>query len=179
MKYSKQWLLANKTEHTDYLLFWGHKPSNDGSITNTCFSQWWVSPFTVEGIEYPTAEHWMMAEKARLFKDAAQLANILATEKPAAAKAFGRKVENFDPSVWEAKKGEIVIKGNVAKFSQNLGLQAFLLATHGKIIVESSPRDQIWGIGLGPENPLATQPEHWRGQNLLGFALMEVRDLLR
>ena len=75
MKYSKQWLLANKTEKTDYLLFWGHKPSNDGSITNTCFSQWWVSPFTVEGIEYPTAEHWMMAEKARLFKDDKQFAD--------------------------------------------------------------------------------------------------------
>ncbi len=178
MKYSKQWLIATKTDQTEYLLFWGHTPSKDGSITKTCFSQWWVCPFTIDGINYPTAEHWMMAEKARLFNDAAQLANILATEKPAAAKAFGRKVENFDPSVWEAQKCAIVIKGNVAKFSQNLDLQAFLLATDGKIIVEASPRDQIWGIGLSPENPLATQPEHWRGQNLLGFALMEVRDIL-
>jgi ribA/ribD-fused uncharacterized protein len=178
MKYSKKWLLANKTDHTEYLLFWGHTPSKDGSITKTCFSQWWACPFTIDGITYPTAEHWMMAEKARLFKDDVQLANILATEKPAAVKAFGRKVENFAPPLWEAKKGEIVIKGNVAKFSQNVDLKAFLLATKGKIIVEASPRDQIWGIGLGPENPLATQPEHWRGQNLLGFALMEVRDIL-
>jgi ribA/ribD-fused uncharacterized protein len=178
MKYSKQWLLANKTEHTEYLLFWGHSPSKDGSITKTCFSQWWVANFTIDGINYPTAEHWMMAEKARLFKDNKQLANILVTEKPAAAKAFGRKVENFDPSVWEQKKGAIVIKGNVHKFSQNLDLQAFLLATGDKIIVEASPRDQIWGIGLGTENPLALQPEHWRGRNLLGFALMEVRDIL-
>jgi ribA/ribD-fused uncharacterized protein len=178
MKYSKQWLLANKTEHTEYLLFWGHKPSNDGSITNTCFSQWWVSPFTVEGITYPTAEHWMMAEKARLFDDKVQLANILATKKPAAAKSFGRKVENFDPSVWDAQKGDIVIKGNVHKFSQNLDLKAFLLATGSKIIVEASPVDRIWGIGLPPDNPYSWQPEKWQGRNLLGFALMEVRDIL-
>jgi ribA/ribD-fused uncharacterized protein len=178
MKYSKKWLLANKTEATEYLLFWGHTPSKDGSIIKTCFSQWWACPFTIEDIAYPTAEHWMMAEKARLFKDDVQLANILATEKPAAAKAFGRKVENFAPPLWEAQKGDIVINGNVAKFSQNADLKAFLLATKDKIIVEASPRDQIWGIGLSPENPLATQPEHWRGQNLLGFALMEVRDIL-
>jgi ribA/ribD-fused uncharacterized protein len=178
MKYSKKWLIANQTDATEYLLFWGHTPSKDGSITKACFSQWWLCPFTIDGIAYPTAEHWMMAEKARLFDDKMQLANILATEKPAAAKAFGRQVENFDPSVWEAKKVEIVVKGNVAKFSQNVDLQAFLLATGDKIIVEASPRDQIWGIGLGPENPLATQPEKWRGQNLLGFALMEVRDIL-
>ena len=176
MKYSKKWLIATKTEATEYLLFWGHTPSKDGSITKTCFSQWWMCPFMIDGISYPTAEHWMMAEKARLFNDNVQLANILATEKPAAAKAFGRKVGNFDPSVWEAKKGDIVIKGNVAKFSQNADLQAFLLATGDKIIVEASPVDSIWGIGLAPENPLATQPEKWRGQNLLGFALMEVRE---
>jgi ribA/ribD-fused uncharacterized protein len=178
MKYSKKWLLANKTDKTEYLLFWGHTPSKDGSITKTCFSQWWHCPFTINTISYPTAEHWMMAEKARLFKDDVQLANILATEKPAAAKAFGRKVENFDASVWEQKKGGIVINGNVAKFSQNPDLQAFLLATSNKIIVEASPLDQIWGIGLDPDNPLATQPEKWRGQNLLGFALMEVRDII-
>ena len=178
MKYSKKWLITTKTDQTEYLLFWGHTPSKDGSITKTCFSQWWVCPFTIDGITYPTAEHWMMAEKARLFGDKVQLANILATEKPAAAKAFGRKVEHFAPSVWEANKGDIVIKGNVAKFSQNVDLQAFLLATGDKIIVEASPLGQIWGIGLGPENPLATQPEKWRGQNLLGFALMEVRDIL-
>lgn len=178
MKYSQQWLIAHQTEKTEYLLFWGHTPSKDGSITKACFSQWWSSSFTVEGIVYPTAEHWMMAEKARLFGDNVQLAAILQTEKPAAAKAFGRKVENFDPTVWEQKKNEIVVTGNVHKFSQNPVFQSFLLATGDKIIVEASPRDQIWGIGLGPENPLALIPEKWRGQNLLGFALMEVRDIL-
>jgi ribA/ribD-fused uncharacterized protein len=178
MQYSTKWLIATKTDATEYLLFWGHTPSKDGSITKTCFSQWWACPFTIDGITYPTAEHWMMAEKARLFDDKVQLANILATEKPAAAKAFGRKVEGFDPSLWEAKKGDIVIKGNVAKFSQNADLQSFLLKTGDKIIVEASPVDPVWGIGLAPENPLATQPEHWFGENLLGFALMEVRDVL-
>ena len=151
MKYTKQWLIANHNEKTEYLLFWGHQPSRDGSITKTCFSQWWEQSFTVEGIPYLTAEHWMMAEKARLFKDNVALAKILAATKPAAAKALGREVLNFDPSVWNDKKREIVVQGNVYKFSQNAELQAFLLATGDKIIVEASPRDQIWGIGLGPE----------------------------
>jgi ribA/ribD-fused uncharacterized protein len=178
MKYNKQWLIANQTEKTEYLCFWGHAPSRDGSITKTCFSQWFDCPFTVEGIEYPTAEHWMMAEKARLFGDEKQLSAILSTPKPAAAKAFGRLVENFDPSVWNGKRSEIVVQGNVHKFSQNTDIQSFLLATGDKIIVEASSRDTIWGIGLGPENPLAQVPEKWRGLNLLGFALMEVRDIL-
>ena len=103
----------------------------------------------------------------------------IASLKPAAAKAFGREVLNFDPSVWNDKKRQIVVQGNGHKFSQNPELQAFLLATGDKIIVEASPRDQIWGIGLGPENPKALHPSTWRGQNLLGFALMEVRDLIR
>ena len=179
MEYNKQWLTANHNEKTEYLLFWGHQPSRDGSITKTCFSQWWEQAFTVEGIPYLTAEHWMMAEKARLFNDNSALAKILAATKPAAAKAFGREVLNFDPSVWNDKKRQIVVQGNVHKFSQNPELQAFLLATGDKIIVEASPRDQIWGIGLGPENPKALHPSTWRGQNLLGFALMEVRDLIR
>lgn len=178
MKYSKQWLLANNSEKTEYLCFWGHAPSKDGSITKTCFSQWWEAAFTVNGDTYLTAEHWMMAEKARLFKDETMLAEILKTEKPAAAKAFGRKVLNFDPSVWDSKKCEIVVQGNVHKFSQNPELKAFLMATKDKIIVEASPRDTIWGIGLGPDNPKALNPATWRGKNLLGFALMEVRDNL-
>jgi ribA/ribD-fused uncharacterized protein len=178
MKYSKNWLLANHNEKTEYLCFWGHTPSKDGSITKTCFSQWWEASFTVENDVYLTAEHWMMAEKARLFKDETILAEILTVQKPAAAKALGRKVQNFDPSVWDSKKGEIVVQGNVHKFSQNPSLKAFLMATKDKIIVEASPVDAIWGIGLGPDNPKALNPATWRGQNLLGFALMEVRDLL-
>jgi ribA/ribD-fused uncharacterized protein len=179
MKYTKDWLKKHHTDTTEYLLFWGHKPSRDGSITKTCFSQWWLSVFTVEGIEYRTAEHWMMAEKARLFKDADMLMEILKTEKPAAAKAFGREIKDFDPSVWDAQKREIVVQGNVHKFSQNPALKDFLLKTGDKIIIEASPVDHIWGIGLAADNPLALNPETWRGQNLLGFALMEVRDLLK
>lgn len=178
MKYSKEWLLAHKNRK-EYILFWGHQPSADGSTTKSCFSQWWKSPFIVEGTTYLTAEHWMMAEKARIFKDNIMLEQILKAEQPAEAKALGRKVANFDPSVWDAKKFDSVVKGNVHKFSQHSALKAFLLDTMDKVIVEASPRDTIWGIGLGPENPKALNPQTWRGQNLLGFALMEVRDLLR
>ena len=179
MTYSKEWLIAHQTEKTEFILFWGHQPSKDGSISKTCFSQWWQAPFTVENAVYLTAEHWMMAEKARLFKDETIEKAVLSTEKPAAVKALGRKIKDFDPSVWDAHKREIVVKGNVHKFEQNLELKAFLLATGNKIIVEASPVDAIWGIGLSPENPKALNPATWQGENLLGFALMEVRDLLK
>ena len=178
MKYSIEWLLANHNDTTEYLCFWGHTPSKDGSITKTCFSQWWESPFTVEGKIYKTAEHWMMVGKAQLFGDFDMIEDILNAEKPAVAKALGRKVRNFDEGVWNERRFDIVVQGNVHKFAQNPKLKAFLMATKGKVIVEASPMDRIWGIGFGPENPKATQPWAWRGQNLLGFALMEARDLL-
>jgi ribA/ribD-fused uncharacterized protein len=178
MKYSLDWLLETAHEQTEYLLFWGHKPSLDGSISKTCFSQWWESAFTVEGITYPTAEHWMMAEKARLFGDNAKLSEILAAPSPAHAKALGREISAFDAEIWSEKGYEIVVQGNVYKFSQNPELKAFLLATHNKVLVEASPVDRIWGIGLEQNSPLATQPWYWKGTNLLGFALMEVRDML-
>jgi ribA/ribD-fused uncharacterized protein len=179
MKYSLDWLLETSHEQTEYLLFWGHKPSLDGSISKTCFSQWWESAFTVEGITYPTAEHWMMAEKARLFGDYEMLNEICQTLSPAKAKKLGREIRNFDQGIWEERCGSIVVQGNVHKFSQNADLKHFLLATKGKIIVEASPFDKIWGIGITKDNPKSTQPENWNGLNLLGFALMEVRDILR
>jgi ribA/ribD-fused uncharacterized protein len=178
MKYTRNWLIATATEQTEYLLFWGHKPSVDGSITKSCFSQWWESPFIVEGRTYPTAEHWMMAGKAQLFGDYDILEEIFKTESPAKAKALGRHVRNFDHGVWSEKCGEIVVQGNFYKFSQHPQLKHFLLATGHKIIVEASPVDRIWGIGLAQDSPNATQPHNWKGENLLGFALMEVRDIL-
>ena len=132
----------------------------------------------VDGIEYKTAEHWMMAGKARLFKDHAILEEIIACNQPMEAKKLGRKVKNFDPSVWNDHKYEIVKQGNYHKFSQDKELQEFLLNTKNRVIVEASPRDRIWGIGMGQANEKAQNPNLWRGQNLLGFALMEVRDML-
>jgi ribA/ribD-fused uncharacterized protein len=181
MKYNKQNLInsINNGLTFKYLCFWGHQPSLDGSITKTCFSQWWLATFVVDGIEYKSAEHWMMAEKARLFNDTETLAKIIACNTPAEAKKLGREVQNFEVETWKEKCFEIVVQGNIHKFSQNDDLKEFLLNTHERVIVEASPRDPIWGIGLGINNPNAENPEGWRGTNLLGFALMEVRDKLK
>lgn len=177
MKYNLDWLINryNQEEKIKYLFFWGHQPRKDGSIGETCLSQWWEDSFEVEGTSYLTAEHWMMAEKARLFKDEEILNKILSAQSPGEAKALGRQVNNFQPELWDMVKYEIVKKGNFYKFKQNQALQTFLLNTQDRVIVEASPVDPIWGIGLVKDDPNATHPDKWKGLNLLGFALMEVR----
>lgn len=166
-------------EQFEYLLFWGHTPLKDGTITKACFSQWFVAPFTVDGIVYPTAEHWMMAGKARLFSDNETLQEILVAPDPKSAKALGRKVRGFKDEVWVANARRIVTEGNIAKFSQNEELKSFLLGTGIQVLVEASPYDRIWGIGLGAEDPMAKHPSTWQGENLLGFALMDAREAIR
>ena len=158
-----------------WLMFWGHQPQRDGSIGPGSLSQWWPSPFTVDGVGYPTAEHWMMAGKARLFGDEAAVEPILAARTPAEAKNLGRLVHGFDEASWDAARFELVVRGNVAKFGQDPALRAYLLGTGNRVLVEASPRDRVWGIGLGAANERATDPARWRGHNLLGFALMEAR----
>ena len=161
-----------------FLFFWGHQPSPDGSVTKSCFSQWWVAPFEVDGTIYPTAEHWMMACKARLFGDEDALKAVLSSETPAKAKEQGRLVQHFDPAVWDQHRYDIVVDGNFHKFTQHAALKEYLLATGEKVLVEASPNDAIWGIGMGINDPAASNPATWRGSNLLGFALMEVRDII-
>jgi hypothetical protein len=162
-----------------YLFFWGHQPQPDGSTGKGCFSQWWPAQFTVDGVSYPSAEHFMMTAKARLFGDAEMAARIPAAGHPQEAKALGRQVRGFDQQLWAQRCFDFVVAGNVAKFGQNPDLRDYLRTTGDRVLVEASPRDRIWGIGLGAANDLATSPEHWRGQNLLGFALMEARHQLR
>ncbi|MCA9814032.1 MAG: NADAR family protein [Cyanobacteria bacterium HKST-UBA01] len=180
LPYSRESLveLVEKGGEFDYYLFYGHKKSPDGTITDACLSQWFEVAFEVDGIEYLTAEQFMMAEKARLFDDAEMLQEILTCKTPKEAKALGRKVRNFDKEAWDSASFEIVVRGNQAKFSQNADLEKFLLSTAPKVLVEASPRDRIWGIGLGKANPKALDPGQWRGRNQLGFALMKARDLL-
>lgn len=166
--------------HTpDYLFFWGHRPSKDGSIGKSCFSQWFEAPFEVDGVRYLTAEHFMMAEKARLFDDHAVRNQILAAASPDHVKKLGRKVAGFDEARWNEARFEIVVAGNRAKFSQNHAMGQFLLATGQQVIVEASPVDRIWGIGMDAHHPDAARPKQWQGLNLLGFALMQVRAMLQ
>lgn len=169
---------CSKVEQFRYLFFWGHQPSKDGRITQSCLSQWYDAPFEVEGIRYPTAEHWMMASKARLFADEDALRQILETADPKAAKALGRQVKNFDDKLWMENARRLVTEGNVAKFSQNHALRDFLLGSGDQVLVEASPYDRIWGIGLKATDEKAQNPATWQGQNLLGFVLMDVRTSL-
>ncbi len=168
-------------EKLEFIFFWKPNQSADGSISDGCFGQWWKSDFEVDGITYNCAEQYMMAEKARIFEGNEELlANCIMPEtNPANHKQFGRQVKNFDDSVWDKVKKKIVVRGNYAKFSQNEQLKAYLLATEDKVLVEASPYDAIWGIKRGAEDPAALNPNLWKGQNCLGFALMEVRDMLR
>ncbi|HLP12282.1 MAG TPA: NADAR family protein [Flavobacteriales bacterium] len=181
MKYTIENILQriNSGEKPDFLFFWGHQRAKDGSLIRTCFSQWWPSNFEENGITYKTAEHYMMAGKARLSNDGETLQRILEKESPKDVKDLGRQVKNFDSKLWDAHKFEIVKQGNFLKFSQNEELKSFILQTGHKIIVEASPVDTVWGIGLASDNPLAQHPATWKGQNLLGFALMEVRDEIK
>ena len=102
----------------------------------------------------------------------------MAADHPRKHKALGRKVRNFDDKTWKANRERIVLEGNRAKFTQNEELLEQLLATKGTTLVEASPYDRIWGIGLAASNPLAQDPKTWRGQNLLGKILTQLRDEL-
>ncbi|MER7663380.1 MULTISPECIES: NADAR family protein [unclassified Streptomyces] len=162
-----------------YLHFWGHAPRKDGSVGPSCLSQWWEAPFEVEGVRYATAEHWMMAHKARLFGDAEAERKALEAPNPGAAKRAGREVRGFDDTLWKRERFAIVRSGSVHKFAQHAALRDFLLTTGDRVLVEASPLDRIWGIGLAADDERAQDPTRWRGQNLLGFALMEAREELR
>lgn len=161
-----------------WVCFWGHTAKGDAAVGQWVLSQWWPCRFSVGGLEYQSAEHWMMAQKAQLFGDDAAVPGILAARTPAEAKKLGRQVRGFDEARWKAACFEIVTSGNVHKFGQDPVLRDYLLGTANRVLVEASPRDLVWGIGLGAANEAATDPRRWRGRNLLGFALMEARERL-
>lgn len=162
-----------------YLFFWGHQPERNGGIGRGCLSQWWPTPFCVEGLTFATAEHYMMWRKAMLFGDNAIAEQVLDAGHPHQVKGLGRRVRGFDEEVWAANRSGIVVAGNIAKFGQHDDLKAFLLRTGDRVLVEASPVDRVWGIGLAADDPRAEDPSQWPGLNLLGFALMEVRATLR
>ncbi len=142
------------------------------------FSQWYRCSFTVNERTFMCAEQYMMHGKALLFGDAAIAAEILTASHPKQHKALGRRVANFDDVVWKREREAIVMAGSRAKFTQNPELKALLLATAGTTLVEASPYDRIWGIGLSATHPKAQDPASWRGQNLLGKILTQLRDEL-
>lgn len=154
-------------ETPTHVYFWG-----------SIFSQWYKSDFSEGSIKFTSAEQYMMYRKALLFGDIASSEKILATNNPKAIKAIGRLIKAFNEDVWDNHKYQIVVRGNLLKFSQNMKLKEALLKTGDKILVEGSPYDRIWGVGLKWDDPEILNESNWRGFNLLGKALMEVRDLL-
>lgn len=156
-----------------YVFFW-HADGENGMLGN-----WYPCGFIKDGISYVHTEQYMMAQKALLFDDQEIFAAIMKETSPKKCKALGRKVRHFDNSVWNREKEKIMFDGCYAKFSQNADLKEFLLSTGDKILAEASPLDRIWGIGLSADNPKATDPNAWPGQNLLGKTLMKVRDRLK
>lgn len=179
MKYILQDIIERfrNREKLPFLFFWGHTVKDE--VTKACFSQWFPAAFEEHGTIYKTAEHYMMVGKAELFDDHETLKEIIHAESPNQVKSLGRKVKNFDPQLWDRHKYQIVKQGNLLKFSQHHSLKTFLLSTEDKILVEASPYDTVWGIGMPETDPRAENPLQWNGENLLGFALMEVRDELK
>lgn len=191
ISFYNKWVLSKKKDNlkhqeifidsvqkeSQFIFFWGHQSSNY-EITKSCFSQWWPCKFIFEGITYSSTEQWMMAEKARIFSDREILEDILQTNDPKLIKELGRRIAFFDEEVWNIRKYDVVYEGNYLKFSQNESLKSYLLSTGNKVIVEASPYDNVWGIGMKQQDEGISDPKNWKGENLLGFVLMEVRKAL-
>ncbi|WP_297907403.1 NADAR family protein [uncultured Parabacteroides sp.] len=180
MRYNINELLHEKKvwQRSDFVFFWGHSDRAKGQA-KACLSQWYPCSFIVDEQYYNCMEQYMMAEKARVFGDEEVYDMILREYNPMNLKKMGRKVKNYNDDIWKSKRYDIVVKGNMAKFSQNTKMNLFLEETVNKVIAEASPKDMVWGIGLEEMHEDAIKPGKWPGENLLGFALMEVRDTLR
>lgn len=139
------------------------------------FSQWHSSPFKADGKEFNCCEQWMMAWKAIVFNDEDTLRKIMKSDNPAEQKALGRKVKNFDSEMWNSMAKGVVRIGNILKFKQNSDLREYMMSTGTDTIVEASPYDRIWGIGLSEDDPRAQSRSTWRGLNWLGEVLTMVK----
>lgn len=147
-----------------YYFFWGGE----------C-SQWYKAPIKIDGHTYNCNEQYMMAEKARLFNDQDALDAILKISNPRKQKALGRSVKGFDQNEWEKIARLVVYRANLAKFMQNRDLFDFIIGTKDLHIVEASPEDTIWGIGMHETHPDILDETKWKGKNWLGIAIMQAR----
>ena len=152
-----------------------HNPDED----NGYLSNWYPSSFTVDGVAFSSMEQFMMYRKAICFGDEAVAAQILSTSDVAKIKSLGRQVSNYDESMWNGIRQIVVYEGLLAKFSQNEELKAKLKVTGNAVLAECAVKDRIWGIGLSMKDPDRLNKAKWNGQNLLGYALMMVRERLQ
>lgn len=142
------------------------------------FSQWAKSPFFLDGLMFVTAEQYMMYKKAMTFGNLDIARQVLDTDNPREQKALGRQVRNFSIDIWAAVARDVVFRGNVAKFTQNSGFYHDLIETSGTMLVEASPMDRVWGIGLDEAAAKLVTPDKWRGSNWLGQCITEVRETI-
>lgn len=174
-KYSHQ-TTASRAPSTKIRFFW--KPEGKGKVGNHVMCQWFQASFEEFGIKYENAEQYMMANKAKLFGDTQAQRKIMAEKDPKVVKELGRSIKGFKSDLWDKYAQNIVRRGNFLKFNQNPELKEFLVSTGDDILAESSPFDTIWGIGMGDRDKKHKDPINWKGQNLLGYILMDVRDQL-
>ncbi len=151
-----------------------HNPNED----NGYLSNWYLSKFTVDNVAFSSMEQYMMYKKAVCFRDKDTADRILATNDVAEIKALGRLVADYNESYWNGVRQIVVFEGLIAKFSQNEDLKKLLKATENAILAECAVKDRIWGIGLSMKDPERFEIDKWKGQNLLGYALMMVRERL-
>ena len=163
----------------EIIFFWGHQPGKEGKTGKECLSQWYLAEFHVGHVAYCCMEQYLMAGKARLFEDSETEKKIMQSADPSEIKQLGRMVKGFDEDVWERFRVPIALTGNYYKFSQLKEQRSYLLGTGDSLLAEASPYDDIWGIGLDQAHAAGVDVTGWRGQNLLGFALMEVREEIR
>lgn len=164
-------------EHLEFIFFSEHQKTANGIITKNCLSSWYQSSFEMNNMIYQCAEQYIMAEKAKLFDDEESLDKILKAIHPNQMKIIGKEIKNFDEQIWNKNKINIVKIANLAKFSQNTKLKRYLLLTGEKILVKTNSHDTVWGIGLSKKNSLIRDPDNWKGKNLLGFILMDIREI--
>lgn len=152
---------------------------HDPDEINGCFSNWYLSDFTVDGTKFSSMEQYMMYRKALCFDDTAAAEQILAADDPSEIKRLGRLVRRYDDNYWNGVRQIIVYEGLIAKFSQNEELKEKLLGTGDAIMAECAVGDRIWGIGRSMTDPARLDRAQWLGRNLLGYSLMLVRDHLK
>lgn len=164
-----------KDKRSEMKIICFHNPDEE----NGFLSNWYLSPFSLNGVGFSSVEQYMMYQKAVCFNDLAIASKIMKTDDVAVIKSLGRAVSDYDDIVWSRIRENVVYDGLLAKFTQNNNLRDQLLETGECVLAECAVKDQVWGIGLSMKDPNRFDTGKWRGRNLLGHLLMKVRKQLK